>query len=103
MRITTSRGRWRTVVTVALTGALLGAVAANASATSAIEGRTTGAYNPADPVQKGQYDEALSLGTQAYVYGVPLVNMRRVYRTQTSVDACDAGQQRRHRPVLPAA
>lgn len=40
------------------------------------------------------YDRGLTLGAQAYIYGVPLLDSQRVYRTQTSVATCnpDTGQ-----------
>jgi hypothetical protein len=69
----------RLLAALALAGALAGTTAGSALA----------AYDPADPAQKAQYDQALSLGTQGYVYGVPLLDTERVFQTQTSVDACD--------------
>jgi hypothetical protein len=35
------------------------------------------------------YQKALDLGTQAYVYGVPLLDMARTFQTQTSVNVPD--------------
>ncbi len=36
-----------------------------------------------------EYEHALSVGTQAYVYGEPLLDMQRIYRTLTSVTVPD--------------
>jgi len=76
----TPRGRGRLVAALALTASLFAASASSALAT----------YDPSDPVQKAQYDEALDLGSQGYVYGIAVVNTDRVFRTNTSVDACDS-------------
>jgi DNA sulfur modification protein DndE len=46
-------------------------------------------YNPNDPVQAAEYHRALSLGVQAYVYGYPLLDTDRVFRTSTSGNAPD--------------
>jgi hypothetical protein len=44
------------------------------------------AYNSGDPVQKAQYDAALTVAAQGYEYGMPLLNMARTFRTSTSVN-----------------
>jgi hypothetical protein len=36
-----------------------------------------------------EYEQALSVGTQAYVYGEPLLDMQRVYQSTTSVTVAD--------------
>jgi len=59
-------------VALALTGALLGACVGTARADD-ITDRA----------------EALDLGTQAYVYGVPLLDMAKTFKTQTSVNVSD--------------
>jgi hypothetical protein len=64
---------------LAITGALAGVTAGSAAA----------AYDPGDPAQKAQYDQALSLGTQGYVYGIPLLNMEKTFQSTTSVNVCD--------------
>ncbi|HEY1590168.1 MAG TPA: DUF1254 domain-containing protein [Solirubrobacteraceae bacterium] len=43
-------------------------------------------YNPADPAQAAQYQRALALGVKAYVYGYPLLDTDRVFRSSTSVN-----------------
>jgi hypothetical protein len=48
-------------------------------------------YDPKDPAQAAEYAKALDLGTQAYVYGAPLLNMERTFETQTSVNVPDEG------------
>jgi hypothetical protein len=58
--------------------ALAGAVAASATA----------AYNPSDPSQKAEYDKALALGTEAYEYGIPMLDLDRIFSTSTSVNVC---------------
>ena len=61
------RRRLRRLATgLAITGALAGVTAGSAAA----------AYDPSDPAQKAQYDQALTLGTQGYVFGVPLLDTR---------------------------
>jgi hypothetical protein len=47
------------------------------------------AYNPADPAQRSEYEAALRLAVEAYVYGYPLLDTDRVYRTSTSVNVPD--------------
>ena len=49
----------------------------------------TGAYDPNDPAQLAEYQHALRLGVQAYVYGYPLLDTDRVFRTATSVNVPD--------------
>ena len=44
------------------------------------------AFNPNDPAQAAEYQTALKLGTEAYVYGIPLLDMNRVFLTSTSVN-----------------
>ena len=36
------------------------------------------------------YNTGLTLGTQAYQYGVPLLDTERIFRSSTSVPACDS-------------
>jgi hypothetical protein len=47
------------------------------------------AYDPSDPAQLAQYNRALSLGIQAYEYGVPLLDTNRIFATSTSVNVCN--------------
>ncbi len=47
------------------------------------------AYDPGDPAQKAQYDAALTVAEQGYEYGMPLLNMARVFRTSTSVNVAN--------------
>jgi hypothetical protein len=66
--------RWRRIaVALALACAVASVTAAGASAEE---------YNK-------EYEHALSVGTQAYVYGQPLLDMQRVYQAQTSVTVPD--------------
>jgi hypothetical protein len=46
-------------------------------------------YNPSDPAQAAEYQHALALGVQAYVYGYPLLDTNRVFLTSTSVNVPD--------------
>ncbi len=46
----------------------------------------TAPYNPGDPAQAAEYQRALALGVQAYVYGYPLLDTNRVFMTSTSVN-----------------
>ena len=41
----------------------------------------------ADPAS--DYDTGLALGTQAYQYGVPLLDTERIFKSSTSVNVCD--------------
>ena len=66
--------RWRRLaVAFALTCAMSAVAAAGASA---------GEYNK-------EYEHAVSVGTQAYIYGEPLLDMQRVFQSQTSVTVAD--------------
>lgn len=65
--------------------ALLGALVAVAGL-AALPAASVAAYNPNDPAQLAEYQRALSLGTQAYIYGIPLLDTNRVFRTGTSVN-----------------
>ena len=56
---------------------------------SAPAARSGAAYDPNDPVQAPQYTRALHLGIEAYVYGIPLLDEDRVFRTATSVNVPD--------------
>lgn len=49
----------------------------------------TAPYNPGDPAQAAEYQRALNLGVQAYVYGYPLLDTNRVFLTSTSVNVPD--------------
>src|SRR5271157_4614527 len=73
MRVTMSNSWRRLVVAFALACALSAVAVASASAEE---------YNK-------EYEQALSLGTQAYVYGQPLMDMQRVFQTTTSVTVPD--------------
>ena len=46
----------------------------------------TGTVDASDPTQAAEYQRALSLGVEAYVYGYPLLDTDRVYRTATSAN-----------------
>ncbi len=48
---------------------------------------STAAVASADPTS--DYDTGLTLGTQAYQYGVPLLDTERIFKTSTSVTVCD--------------
>jgi hypothetical protein len=50
------------------------------------EASAANGYNPADPAQAAQYQRALALGVKAYVYGYPLLDTDRVFRSSTSVN-----------------
>lgn len=67
----------------------LAVLALTGAACAVTAGSALAAYDPADPAQKAQYDQALSLGTQAYVFGIPLLNMQKTFETTTSVNVCD--------------
>ena len=47
----------------------------------------TAAVASADPAS--DYDTGLALGTQAYQYGVPLLDTDRIFTSSTSVTVCD--------------
>lgn len=66
-------------------GRLLGAVAALAVASlaAATPGASADSYN-------SEYEHALSVGTQAYEYGQPLLDMQRVFQSETSVTVPDS-------------
>ncbi len=51
--------------------------------------RAGASYSPSDPTQAAEYQRALDLGVQAYVYGYPLLDTNRVFRTSTSVNVPD--------------
>jgi hypothetical protein len=48
--------------------------------------RAAAQYNPGSPSQAAEYQRALALGVQAYVYGYPLLDTNRVFSTSTSVN-----------------
>ena len=73
MRGRISSRRRRVAATVALAGAIAAVTAASASAEE----------------YKREYEHALSVGTEAYVYGQPLLDMQRVYQSMTSVTVPD--------------
>jgi hypothetical protein len=79
----------------ARTGAVRTALCACALLAGAVALRTlpataaVGAYNPNDPAQLAEYQHALKLGVQAYVYGYPLLDTDRVFRTATSINVPD--------------
>ena len=84
MKTSTRRPIVRSAILLGLTATLFASTFTSASAH-----QRAGGYDPLDPVQKAQHDTALDLGTQAYVYGVALLDTDRVFRTNTSVDVCD--------------
>ena len=86
MRFSGSRRLGSIAVGFALTCTFLGVSASSALA----------AYDPSDPAQKAEHDQALAVGTQGYVYGRPVLNTERVFQTHTSVNVCDG---RGHGPV----
>ncbi len=53
---------------------------------AAVPAASVAAFNPNDPAQAAEYQKALTLGTEAYVYGIPLLDMNRVFQTSTSVN-----------------
>ena len=65
--------RWRLAAAFAFTCAISAVAVAGASAEE---------YNR-------EYEHALSVGTQAYVYGEPLLDMQRVFQSMTSVTVPD--------------
>ena len=70
---------WRRFATVfALTCALAALAATSASAAK-----------PKPEEYNKEYEQALSVGTEAYVYGQPLMDMQRVYQDLTSVTVPD--------------
>ncbi len=62
--------------------ASLGGAVAAVAGLVAIPGARSAAVNPSEPA----YQTALRLGTEAYVYGIPLLDTNRVYLTSTSVN-----------------
>ncbi len=44
------------------------------------------AYNPEDPAQKAEYDDAFEIATEGYEFGMPVLNMARTFRKSTSVN-----------------
>ncbi len=83
-----ARTRTRTCALWSLLAALsLVAVVTLARAASPASAAAT--YNPNDPRQLAEYRHALKLGVQAYVYGYPLLDTNRVFRTSTSVNVPD--------------
>jgi hypothetical protein len=60
-------------------------LAVGALALSAFAGATASASADA----QSDYDTGLALGTKAYQYGLPLLDMERLYKTQTSVNVPD--------------
>ncbi len=74
----------RLVVCLIAAGALVGALRALPDARAAAP-----PYNPNDPAQVAEYQRALNLGVQAYIYGIPLLDFNRVFLTATSVNVPD--------------
>ncbi|HJQ06134.1 MAG TPA: DUF1254 domain-containing protein [Nocardioides sp.] len=67
-------------------------VAAAALASSLlIPGHAAGAtgYDPTDPTQKAEHDAAYATGVDAYKFGLPLLDMDRLFRTYRSVNVCN--------------
>ena len=79
MRPSMTGRRLRLIAAVAVTGAVFGVTAGGAQA----------AYNPNDPAQKAEHDTAMAIGVQAYKYGLPLLDMNRIFSTYTSVNVCN--------------
>lgn len=73
----------RRIVCVAALAAVAGLLLTQRQASA------TGPYNPNDPAQAAEYQRALSLGVQAYVYGYPPLDTDRVFKTSTSVNVPD--------------
>jgi hypothetical protein len=67
----------------------LAAVACGALFSALPAARAAPPYNPQNPTQLAQYQRALRLGTEAYVYGYPLLDTTRVFKTSTSVNVPD--------------
>jgi hypothetical protein len=67
----------------------VGLVALLAAARALPGASAAAAYNPNDPAQAAEYQRALDLGVQAYVYGYPLLDTTRVFLTSTSVNVPD--------------
>ncbi len=88
MRTRASRRMLWLVVLAAFAGLLRTLPAAGAAGTASATG-AAGAYNPNDPAQAAEYQHALSLGIQAYIYGYPLLDTNRVFKTSTSVNVTD--------------
>jgi hypothetical protein len=65
---------------------VLSLVALVALARVAPQASAASGYNPADPAQAARYQRALALGVKAYVYGYPLLDTDRVFRSSTSVN-----------------
>ena len=65
------------------------AVAAALAVSAALVSPALAAYDPSDPVQKAEHDAAQEIGVQAYKYGLPLLDMNRIFSTFTSVNVCD--------------
>jgi len=68
----------------ALSAVLAFLIMAFGLATSA--GPASAAYNPEDPAQKAEYDEAYAAANDAYNYGFPILDMARTFKTSTSVN-----------------
>ena len=64
----------------------VGLLALLAAARALPETSAAAAYDPNDPAQAAEYQRALDLGVQAYVYGYPLLDTNRVFLTSTSVN-----------------
>ena len=71
---------------IAWVGSLVVLVALVALARALPDANAASGYNPADPAQAAQYQRALALGVKAYVYGYPLLDTDRVFRSSTSVN-----------------
>lgn len=65
------------------------AVAAALAVSAALVSPALAAYDPSDPVQKAEHDAAQQTGVLAYKYGLPLLDMNRIFSTFTSVNVCD--------------
>jgi hypothetical protein len=68
---------------------LIAALAITGAAFVVTAGDAPAAYNPNDPAQKAEHDNAMAIGVQAYKYGLPLLDMQRNFSTYTSVTACN--------------
>src|SRR5262245_25192118 len=56
------------------------------AAASALAGAALAALAGSASASQAEYDQGMSLGTQAYKYGLPLVTTNKTYLNQTSVN-----------------
>jgi hypothetical protein len=65
---------------------LIALALAACAACAAAAAPASAAYDPSNPAQHKQYEAAFALAAQGYVYGIPLLDMDRTFRTSTSVN-----------------